>query len=473
CNTDYSCLEGDSPSFLTVVGAADSAGKAKGPAFVAPAPPAGLPSPEPGPRTALVRMIGIGGTGVVTVSQILGMAAHLDGLEVSSLDQTGLAQKGGPVVSDVLISDEPIDGTNRAAPGSVDAYLVFDPLGGAEARNLRTASPERTTAVVSTSATATGAVVADPNRAMPAIDMQLDRIERSTRKERNVLLDAQALSQALFHDHLPANAIVIGAAFQRGLLPVSEAAIEQAFRLNGAGVENNLAAFAWGRAVVADPDAIARVTPAPVLTQTLEQIVALRVRELVAYQDADYANRYRRFVETIRAADTTDSTAFTQAVARNLYKLMAYKDEYEVARLHLDPVERARIEAEFGRGARVQINLHPPLLRAMGLKRKLRFGPWIDPALRSLYRMRRLRGTSADPFGRAEVRRVERALIGEYEQLVQWALAHLTPATHALCVEVAGLPDMIRGYEDIKLDNVARYRERVAELRTQIEGVTS
>ncbi len=472
CNTDYSCLEGDCPSFLTVIPAKEGAAKKAAPAFVPPPPPADLPDPEPGPRTALVRMIGIGGTGVVTVSQILAMAAHLDGLEVSSLDQTGLAQKGGPVVSDVLISDEPIHGTNRATAGSVDAYMVFDPLGGAEARNLRTASPERTTAVVSTSATATGAVVADPNRTMPAIDLQLDRIERNTRKERNVLLDAQALSQALFHDHLPANAIVIGAAFQRGLLPVSEAAMTQAFRLNGAGVEQNLAAFAWGRAVVADPDAIARVTPAPVLTQTLEQIVALRERELVAYQDAGYAERYTQFVETIRAADTTTDKAFTQAVARNLHKLMAYKDEYEVARLHLDPVERARIEAEFGPGARVQVNLHPPLLRAMGVKRKLRFGPWFDPGLRSLYRMRRLRGTKADPFGKAKVRRVERELIAEYRELVQWAVARQAPTTDALCIELAELPDMIRGYEDIKLDNVARYRERVAELRTQIEGVT-
>ena len=185
---------------------------------------------------------------------------------------------------------------------------------------------------------------------MPDIDMQLDRIERHTRKDRNVLLDAQALSQALFHDHLPANAIVLGAAFQRGLLPVSQAAMEEAFRLNGAGVEANLAAFAWGRAVVADPDAIARVTPASVLAQTLDQVVELRERELVAYQNARYAERYASFVEAIRKVDTTPGAAFTEAVARNLYKLMAYKDEYEVARLHLDPVERARIEAEFGAG---------------------------------------------------------------------------------------------------------------------------
>jgi len=472
CNTDFSCLKGDCPSFLTVIAPKEGAKPKAGATFTPPVPPTDLPAPDQGPTTALVRMIGIGGTGVVTVSQILGMAAHLDGLEVSSLDQTGLAQKGGPVVSDLVISDQPITGTNRAVAASVDTYLVFDPLGGADAKNLRTASAQRTTAVVSTSTTATGAVVSDPGLSMPAIDLQLDRIERHTRKDRNVLLDAQALSQALFHDHMPANAIVLGAAFQRGLLPVSLAAMEQAFRLNGAAVEKNLAAFAWGRAVVAAPDAIARVTPAPVLAQTLDQVIELRERDLVPYQDAAYSKRYRRFVDEIRAADTTEGSAFTEAVARNLYKLMAYKDEYEVARLHLDPVERAKLEAEFGPGARVQVNLHPPALRALGLKRKLRFGAWFDPALKQLYRMRRLRGTKADPFGKAEVRRVERALITEYEELARFAAAHLTPSSNALCVELAGAPDMVRGYEDIKLENVARYRERVAELRTQIEGVT-
>jgi indolepyruvate ferredoxin oxidoreductase len=383
---------------------------------------------------------------------------------VAALDQTGLAQKGGPVVSDVLISDTEITGTNRAAPETVDAYLAFDALGAADAKNLRTASAERTTAVVSTSQTATGAVVSDPDKTMPPVDLTLDRIDRHTRRERNVYLDAQALSQALFHDHMPANAIVIGAAFQRGLLPVSQAALERAFTLNGAAVEKNLQAFAWGRAVVAAPDAIARVTPAPQVAHTLEQAVELRSAELTAYQDAGYAQRYR----TILGELGVDDDAFMLAAARGLHKLMAYKDEYEVARLHLLPEERARIEAEFGPGARVQINLHPPALRAMGMKRKLKFGPWFDPGLKALYRMRRLRGTKLDPFGRAEVRKVERALIDEYVELIRFAASRFSPQTRETCIEIAQLPDVVRGYEDIKLRNVERYRERASALSASL-----
>jgi len=472
CNTDYSCLEGDCPSFLTVVPAKGAAAKKAAAAHTPPAPPSDLPAPEGVPGTALIRMIGIGGTGVVTVSQILGMAAHLDGSNVSSLDQTGLAQKGGPVVSDLLISDHEIHGTNRATPGSVDAYLAFDALGGADAKNLRTASPQRTTAVVSTSVTATGAVVSDPSLEMPPVDMTLDRINRHTTPSRNVYLDAQALSQALFHDHMPANAIVLGAAWQRGLLPVSLAAMEQAFTLNGAAVEKNLQAFAWGRAVVAAPDAIAAVTPQSEIARTLDDIVDLRVAELTAYQDAAYAARYKALVDEIRAAEAAagvEGTAFSEAVARGLHKFMAYKDEYEVARLHLLPSEKAKIEAEFGPGAKIQVNLHPPLLRAMGLKHKLKFGPWFKPGLKTLYGMRRLRGTAADPFGKAEVRRVERQLIEEYSELVRFAAAKLSPATQQTCVELAELPDVVRGYEDIKLRNVARYREQVAALRVQLD----
>jgi indolepyruvate ferredoxin oxidoreductase len=468
CNTDFSCLEGDCPSFLTVIpakGAAPAATRR------APAPPTRQPAPEAAPATSMIRMIGIGGTGVVTVSQILAMAAHLDGLEVASLDQTGLAQKGGPVVSDVLISDRPITGTNRAAPASVDAYLAFDALGGADAKNLRTASPERTTAVVSTSVTATGAVVTDVNREMPAVDLTLDRIDRHTRRDRNVHLDAQALSQALFADHMPANAIVLGAAFQRGLLPVSEAALTRAFELNGAAVEKNLAAFAWGRAVVADPDAIAAVTPAPVIARTLDEIVALRVRELTDYQDAAYAARFSAIVDELRAAEAAagiTGTRFTEAAAKGLFKLMAYKDEYEVARLHLDPVERARVEEQFGPGARVQVNLHPPMLRAMGLDHKLKFGRWFDPGFKTLYRMRRLRGTRWDPFGRAEVRRVERALVEEHIALLRFAASRLSEGTLATCTELAALPDVVRGYEEIKLAGVARYHEQAAALRASL-----
>jgi indolepyruvate ferredoxin oxidoreductase len=279
--------------------------------------------------------------------------------------------------------------------------------------------------------------------------------------------------------------VALGAAFQRGVLPVSAEALEQAIRLNGAAVDKNLAAFGWGRAVVAAPDAVEEATRSPEAVVPiralddaerelvdlavdgdegeLRRIAEVRVPELVAYQDEAYA---RRWAEAVRRAHVTEQerapghSELAEAVARQLFKLMAFKDEYEVARLHLDAVEEAKLRSEFGDDAKVAYNLHPPLLRAMGMKRKLKLGGWFVPAFRSLRRMRRLRGTRLDPFGRAEVRRVERELIDEYEQLVGEALALLSPENHATAVELLELPDLVRGYEDIKLRNVVLYRKR-------------
>jgi indolepyruvate ferredoxin oxidoreductase len=203
----------------------------------------------------------------------------------------------------------------------------------------------------------------------------------------------------------------------------------------------------------------------------LRRLVEVRVAELVAYQDAAYARRYAEVVRRVHVAEqerTPGHSELAEAVARHLFKLMAYKDEYEVARLHLDAVEQAKLQAEFGEDAKVAFNLHPPLLRAMGLKRKLELGSWFVPSFRALYRMRRLRGTKLDPFGRAEVRRVERELVGEYEELVAEALARLTPGSHATALELLELPDVIRGYEDIKLRNVALFRKRSEPLRKRL-----
>jgi indolepyruvate ferredoxin oxidoreductase len=485
CNKDFSCLEGDCPSFVTVV----PGRKAK---HEVPLLQAGLPEP-PIPDEAVVRMMGIGGTGVVTVAQILGVAALIDGKHTAGLDQTGLSQKGGPVVSDVRIADHPIGGSNKSSGAGCDAYLGFDLLGAASPKNLSVADPERTVAVVSTSAVPTGKMVVDTEARFPELSAQLDAIEARTRGEGNVYLDAQALSERLFGDHMPTNMLVIGAAYQRGLLPLSADAIEEAIRLNGAGVEKNLAAFAWGRACVAAPDAIEEATRPPVEPAVhelddferalvdslakegteLRRLLELRVPELVAYQDRGYAERYAELLRAVRAAEEERApghTELTEAVARNLFKLMAYKDEYEVARLHLDAVEQAKLRAEFGDDAKVAFRLHPPLLRAMGLKRKLELGGWFVPAFRALRRMRRLRGTALDPFGKAKVRRVERELPGEYEALVREALASLTPESHATAVELAELPDLIRGYEEIKLAGVERFRERAAELRERVRG---
>jgi indolepyruvate ferredoxin oxidoreductase len=250
-------------------------------------------------------------------------------------------------------------------------------------------------------------------------------------------------------------------------------------------VEKNLAALRWGRAVVAAPDAVEAATRPPQAIEAvrelseaerelvslavngdqgeLRRLAELRVPELVAYQDAGWARRWAELVRRVHVAEqerTPGHSELAETVARQLYKLMAYKDEYEVARLHLDAVERAKLDAEFGGDAKVYFMLHPPLLRALGLDRKLKLGSWFVPAFRSLYRMRRLRGTRLDPFGHAEVRRVERELIEEYESTVAEALTLLTPDTHDAAVELLELPDLVRGYEEIKLRNVVLYRKR-------------
>jgi len=489
CNKDFSCLEGDCPSFLTVV----PGEKAK---HRTPDLDVDLPEPRRlvGDADFGVRMMGIGGTGVVTVNQVLGMAALLDGLNVAGLDQTGLSQKGGPVISDIRITSDPVVVASKAPAGSIDLYLGFDLLGAASAKNLLTADPERTVAVVSTSAVPTGRMVVDVNERFPELAVQLDKIDAATRSDHNLYLDAQRLSERLFGDHMMTNTLALGAAYQRGLLPVSGEALERAIELNGAAVEKNLAALRWGRAVVAAPDAVEAATRGPEQVEAvreltdveqylvglavngdrgeLRRLAEVRVPELIAFQNVDWARRWAEAVRRVHVAEqerTPGESGVTEAVARQLFKLMAYKDEYEVARLHLDAVERAKLDAEFGEDAKVYFMLHPPLLRALGLKRKLKLGRWFLPAFRLLYRMRRLRGTRLDPFGFAKVRRVERELIAEYEAIVDETVRALTPENHETAVELLELVDLIRGYEEIKLRNVVLWRKRSEALQKRLE----
>ncbi len=545
CNQDYSCLKGDCPAFVTVTPAApfpalphrDGGGSSRSRLAAIPAllalrpqraigariirssplpqrvgggawegassapqatpppltPPSGLPEPRlivPTDGWAL-HMLGIGGTGVVTVNQILGTAARLDGKHVWGLDQTGLSQKGGPVVSDLRLSYRPLE-TAKLSAGGADLYLGFDLLVACAPQNLAKADPARTVAVVSTSQVATGQMVTNTAVRFPALAGMLRGIEAVTRKEANVYLDAQALAEALFGTNLPANLLTLGAAWQAGTVPLSLASIERAIRLNGAAVAMNLAAFHWGRAWVAAreqveaalrqvappapepaplPAAARRLLDASRATGELRRLLEIRVPELIAYQDKAYAAEYVRFVmrvARVEAQRTPGETALAEAVARYLYKLMAYKDEYEVARLQLDPAQRAALQAQFGADAWIAWNLHPPLLRALGLKRKLRLGPWFAPALHGLKAGKTLRGTPLDPFGYTEIRRTERALIGEYRALIERALATLSPQTHAGAVALAELPDQIRGYEQIKLANVAKFREQAAAIADRV-----
>ncbi|HET7121551.1 MAG TPA: indolepyruvate ferredoxin oxidoreductase family protein [Solirubrobacterales bacterium] len=478
CNKDYSCLDGDCPSFLTVV--PGRSGSLRREQTEPPPPPADLPEPVPSAAEDVrVRLVGIGGTGVVTVSQVLGMAALLDGRQASGLDQTGLSQKAGPVVSDVRITAEPVDDGVTVPAAGLDVLVGLDLLGAAAPRNLRAAAPECTVAVVSESLTPTGGMVVDVDA--PGIDGIAARgaIDAATRAELNFYLDAQAISERLLGDATPANVVVLGAALQRGLLPVSLAALEEAIRLNGAGVERNLAALAWGRAAVAAPERLAAALggapEAPAASERarellgelggedaeLRRLLEDRVGDLLGWGGERPARRYLEAIAEVRAVEAErlpGSTELSAAVARGLHKLLAYKDEYEVARLHLEGL------ADLPRDAKIHFHLHPPLLRALGMKRKLKLGRWFVPCFRLLRRARFLRGTPLDPFGYAHVRRVERALPDEYLALVRRALAELRPESAALALEVARLPELVRGYEEIKLAGVERFRARGAEL---------
>ncbi|MFJ2032123.1 indolepyruvate ferredoxin oxidoreductase family protein [Streptosporangium sp. NPDC087985] len=485
CNKDYSCVEGDCPSFLTIVPGKTAKGRA-----AVPAPPQ-MPTPEFRTGETTIRLVGIGGTGVLSVAQILGTAAMLDGRQSRGLDQTGLAQKGGTVVSDIRIFDGDDDRTGQAGTAGVDAYLALDLIGATDPKQLGGADPDRTVAVVSTSLTPTGSMVLDPATHVTGLGSPVGALESRTLRELNVYLDAEDVAQKLFGDHMPANTVVVGAAWQRGLIPLSLESIERAIRLGGGkAADRTVAAFHWGRAVVADPEAVVRATgspapaeqpPSPEVTALvasiaapgteLHRILAVRVPDLAAYQNLRYATRYADAVRAVldREREVSDGRSpITEAYARQLHRLMAYKDEYEVARLHLDPAERARIAAEFGPGAKISYNLHPPVFRALGMDRKIRLGTWFDPAFRLLYGMRGLRGTRLDPFGMAGVRRTERALVTEYTRDVLSALSHLRPETEDQVRELAELPDMIRGYEHVKMRNVAKYRTAAEAILGQL-----
>jgi indolepyruvate ferredoxin oxidoreductase len=468
CNLDFSCLNGDCPSFLSVTPAASQGRRPPGPAY-RESPEQTEPSRLFSPDGFTMRITGVGGTGVVTVAQILGTAFAADGRQVRSLDQTGLAQKGGAVVSDLSVSTGPAERSAKIGYGECDLYLGCDSLVATDGTQLRAASKDRTVAVVSTTEVPTGQMVTDVSQRFPAPGRVTAAIEERVRSAR--FLDASAIAKELFGDEQYANMILVGAAYQAGALPVSAEAIEHAIRLNGVAPDANIRAFRAGRTVHDAPAPAATVgeadaTPAE---RSLADLLALRASELAAFQDQACADDYAAFVARVRTreAAVTSGEELTRAVAQHLHKLTAYKDEYEVARLSLDPALDEAVRAQFGDGARYAYRLHPPVLRALGVKHKISLGPWFRPAFATLVAMRRLRGTPLDPFGYTEVRRTERALVTEYREVVDQLLAGLTAGNHDLAVEIAALPDMIRGYEEIKLATVRAYHEKLAELRAE------
>jgi indolepyruvate ferredoxin oxidoreductase len=486
CNLDFSCLKGDCPSFVTVIPGKQPAAAAVVPDIDA----AQLPSPTIAPVNRFtVRVTGIGGTGVVTISQIMATAAVLDGNVARTVDMTGLAQKGGAVVSDLKVTREPCDQAAKVAADDCDLYLACDGLVGADQTNLKVAGADKTTAVVSTTKIPTGQMVIDTETHYPDAAQLHSPIDRSTR--RALYLDPGTLTDELFGDEQYANMFMVGAAFQTGALAISAASLERAIELNGVAVHRNVQAFRRGRQLVADPAAvhaaIAATRPAVVVAEPstaaqqlaegvegvspeLRNLVARRADELIAYQNLSYATEFIDTLQQVRAAEATlGGEELTAAVAQNLFKLMAYKDEYEVARLALDPQFAADIAAQFGSDAKVYRRFQPPTLRAMGMHDKMSIGRWGTPAFHLLKGMRRLRGTAADPFGRTRVRKLERALITEYRELLNRLTSaivdgRLSASDLPKAAALAALPDMVRGYESVKTASVDRYRTAMAEM---------
>ncbi|WP_419922423.1 indolepyruvate ferredoxin oxidoreductase family protein [Candidatus Poriferisodalis sp.] len=498
CNKDFTCLDGDCPAFIEVVPGGKVPTKA-----TAAVDEIGDDLPEPDRLDeGNILMMGIGGTGVVTVNQMLATAALLDGKQANGLDQTGLAQKGGPVVSNLKVrrfGSTPDEGdaggsneaANKVGVGEADAYIVFDLLSGTNPVNLEKAQAGRTVALVSSSKVPTSAMVRDTAAEFPEWTAFQRSIDDATTPERNVYFDAGTLSDNLFRSHMPANVLVLGAAYQSGVVPISATAIERAIELNGVAVEMNTQAFRIGRKIVLDPDFLATLHVDRVgrvrretgpskreqklidsvadPSQELARLLRIRVPDLVAYQSIDYAAAYASFVAQVREAEAAvgDSSALSESVARYLYKLMAYKDEYEVARLHRSKAFQQAVRNQFGDKTDVTYKLHPPIMRRMGVQRKIGLGRSGDVAFAVLARMKGLRGGALDVFGKTAHRRMERELIDEYRGMISRTLDTLARGDDAACaraVEIAELPDMIRGYEDIKEANVERFRARAAEL---------
>ncbi|MBA3287276.1 MAG: indolepyruvate ferredoxin oxidoreductase family protein [Acidimicrobiia bacterium] len=472
CNFDMSCLQGDCPSFATVTVDPAASKAAAASLRGATMDDAAVDLPDP---IALVpadgftvRLSGIGGTGVITVSQVLGTAAMLDGMVVRGLDQTGLSQKAGPVVSDLRLSRGEVPASNHANSSGVDCLLAFDLLVAAGDSHRVGADPERTIVVGSVAATPTGEMVAHPSTPYPSLDALTGRLGEVSRADHNRYLDSGAVATGLFGDATTANILLLGVAVQHGAVPVRPERVERAIELNGVAVARNIAAFRWGRRWAAHPAEVEQAAgfAAAVAPETTDQLIERLAIDLVGYQSERYAGRFRRLVEVARRAEhdvDPSSVAFTVAVARYGHKLMAYKDEYEVARLLLAPEARAAYEAVGGPGTKVTWRLHPPMLRSMGLKEKLKLGPRIRPVLALLARTKGLRGTLADPFRWAKVRRMERAMIPEYEKAVKRLAAGLRVDDLDDAVAIASLPDQVRGYEDIKLPRAERYRAELAE----------
>jgi indolepyruvate ferredoxin oxidoreductase len=483
CNKDFSCVKGFCPSFVTVHG-----GKPKRSAVVsgaAPLPPLTDPELPAIDQTYGIIVTGIGGTGIVTIGAILGMAAHLEGKAVGVLDMAGLAQKGGAVASHIRIAHKPEDiHAIRIAARGADLVLGGDIVVAGTKKVLAAVEPGVTTMVVNSAEVLPGEFTRNADFSLPTA--RLKRAIATAAGGAAHFVDASRIAAAVAGQTIAANMVMLGYAYQLGALPLSAHAIETAIALNGEAAAMNTAAFRWGRCAAADPAAVEKLaapaagtlTDARVLSETFDQMVARRVDYLTAYQNAAYGQRYRERVEAAKAAEAAKAPAkcgLAEAVARNLFKLMAYKDEYEVARLYGNGEFLRQVAQEFdGERLRFAFHLAPPLLarrdRHTGEPRKITFGPWMLSGFRLLMRLKFLRGTAFDPFGYGAERRTERKLVADYEATLAELLGKLNPDNHHLAVGIAAIPEKIRGFGHVKMRHLAAAKADEATLLDQLRS---
>jgi len=479
CNKDFSCQNGFCPSFVSVEGgrlrrgAAQEADQERFARIPAPALP-------PLDRPYSMVVAGVGGTGIITVGALLGMAAHLEGKGVSVLDMTGVAQKGGAVTTYVRIAARPQDlHTIRIAAGEANAVIGSDILVTAENAILTRMQRGITRAIINTNRMATVAFIRNPDLKTPWDAME-DGLRDVIGADAVRFLDATRLATALLGDSLSTNVFLLGYAYQMGLVPVSREALYRAIELNGAAVEANRRAFEWGRLAFHDPESVERqarpegtgIGSDRVIAPDLDAAIARRVDYLTAYQDAALAQRYRALVDRVRATESrvTGGTGarFAEAVARNYAKLLAIKDEYEVARLYTDGEFERQVAATFEGDYTLRYHFAPPLWvkpdPVTGVPVKRSYGRWMRHALGVLVRLKGLRGTWLDPFGHTGERRLERQLIADYESTISELERGLSADNVALAAEVAALPAAIRGYGHVKRKSIDAAKARETEL---------
>jgi indolepyruvate ferredoxin oxidoreductase len=473
CNKDFSCLNGFCPSFVTVEGATR---RKKGASRINPVGHAAtlpLPAPAPLDRPYDLLVTGVGGTGVITVGALIGMAAHLERNGVSVLDFTGFAQKFGPVLSYIRLAASP-DALHqvRIDQGAADALIGCDLVVSSSPKASGTYR-KGTRAAVNTAEMPTGDVVRfrDADLASPA---RLRAIGQVIGDGNLDTINANALAERLLGDAVYANIVMLGFAWQHGLLPVSLSALLRAIELNGVAVERNKQAFAWGRIAAADPNFLPKMDDAP-KAETLDQLIDRRADFLTAYQNDAYATRYRALVANVRKAEAKlNSGALTEAVARALFKLMAYKDEYEVARLHMQSGFLDELKGEFEGEFSIQYHFAPPFLPskrdARGRPRKRAFGQWIQMPLAMLARLKGLRGTPFDPFGYTAERRAERELITWYDGVIRRLLGGLDAAHLPSLVAIAKAPMDIRGYGPVKDAAIGKVKAEVERLFAELDA---